>query len=231
MRRTVAIMIALGALAAVAPAHAAYPGENGRVAFVSSGQIWTVNGDGSDLQQVTNPTSPAFDADPSWSPDGTRIAFSRGGFPTQDLYIVNADGSGVTLLATNGQDPTWSPDGTEIAFVPSPSHTTLYRINADGTNRRLEADILIGYECCVTEPAWSPRRDLLAFGYVWTEPVCDPADPGAPECDAVWNPHVGVRPLGFPAPDHYATIAAGRDPDWAPTAAEIVHETARIRVG
>src|SRR5688572_33143519 len=112
MRRTVAIMIALGALAAVAPAHAAYPGENGRIAFVSSGQIWTVNGDGSDLQQVTSPTSPAFDADPSWSPDGTRIAFSRRSATARDLYIVNANGSGTTLLATNGRYPTWSPDGT-----------------------------------------------------------------------------------------------------------------------
>jgi dipeptidyl aminopeptidase/acylaminoacyl peptidase len=221
----------ISALAVAAPADAAFPGENGRIAFVSSGQIWTVNGDGSDPQQVTSPTSPAFDADPSWSPDGTRIAFSRGSSSTRDLYIVNADGSGATLLAINGQDPTWSPDGTEIAFASAPGfEPSIYRINVDGTNRRREMYIGVTFECCLNEPAWSPRGDPIAFGYVWTEPVCDPFDPGAPECDAVFDHYVGLRPLPSPDSELYNTITAGSDPDWAPTAAEIAHETARVRV-
>ena len=229
LRVVLAVAVAGAALLAAQPAHAAFPGENGRIAFVSSGQIWTVDGDGSDLQQVTSPTSPAFDADPSWSPDGTRIAFSRGTSSTRDLYIVNANGSGAALLTANGQDPTWSPDGTEIAFASSPSNQDLNRINVDGTNRRLEATIGFAFECCVTDLAWSPRGDPIAFRYIWTEPVCDPFDPGAPECDAVYDSYVGARHLGSPHPDEYSPITAGSDPEWAPTAAEIVHETEQIR--
>ena len=64
------------------------------------------------------------DLRPTWSPDGTRIAFSRGdSYDTRNVYLMNADGSGVarltqfTQLVTNGFDPAWSPDGRKIAFT------------------------------------------------------------------------------------------------------------------
>ena len=70
---------------------------------------------------MTSPTPPLERQRPSWSPDGTRIAFAAGSSTAQDLYLVNADGSGETLVTTNGRNPTWRPDGTEIAFhVPGP---------------------------------------------------------------------------------------------------------------
>jgi Tol biopolymer transport system component len=61
----------------------------------------------------------ADDGDAVWSPDGERIAFRRITGSTADIYLMNADGSGVRpLLVSPGtdQDPTWSPDGARIAF-------------------------------------------------------------------------------------------------------------------
>ena len=53
----------------------------------------------------------------SWSPDGTRLAF---GLYTQDhaleVYVVNADGSGLARIATDAAFPSWSPDGGRISF-------------------------------------------------------------------------------------------------------------------
>src|SRR5690349_12322016 len=68
------------AIAAAPAAHAAAP-VNGRIAYTSfesspdpaAGDIWTMNGDGSDKLQAV--FDPRYDAQSDWSPDGTRIVF------------------------------------------------------------------------------------------------------------------------------------------------------------
>jgi len=92
----------------------------------TEGSIYTKAVDGSSAaKRVTRAVDGTTDADPSWSPDGSKIAFRRlVGDPSDpnlsaQLYVVNADGSDLTQL-TEGvsidQDPIWSPDGTQIAF-------------------------------------------------------------------------------------------------------------------
>jgi Tol biopolymer transport system component len=50
---------------------------------------------------------------PSWAPDGGKLVYSA---YSEQIYTVNADGSGTVPLGTKGQEPTWSPDGSQIAF-------------------------------------------------------------------------------------------------------------------
>ena len=65
------------------------------------------------------------DGAPTWSPDGKRIAFIRGGpSDRRDLYLVNADGGELKLLVAgddrqpeNAGAPAWSPDGKTIVFA------------------------------------------------------------------------------------------------------------------
>ncbi len=67
----------------------------------------------------------------AWSPDGTRMAFSTNG----EVYVMNADGTGVTQLTQGGGFPTaWSPDGRQIAFNSDrDGDNDLYVMNSDGT--------------------------------------------------------------------------------------------------
>ncbi|RIK27913.1 MAG: hypothetical protein DCC52_08935 [Chloroflexi bacterium] len=88
-------------------------GVSGRIAFVDSsgGNVYTVNGDGTNLQRVS------FGMDPQWSNDGTQIALARQG-PVAGIFTINADGSNEELIyATNEpRSPDWSPDDSEIVF-------------------------------------------------------------------------------------------------------------------
>jgi dipeptidyl aminopeptidase/acylaminoacyl peptidase len=89
-------LVLTGLLVAVAPARGAYPGSNGRIAFVSNRdgdlEIYSMEPDGSDQRNLTNDST--ADTDPEWSPDGTRIAFVKAIEGHRNVYVMNADGSG-----------------------------------------------------------------------------------------------------------------------------------------
>src|SRR3954453_5788526 len=82
-----AFLVALAASLTSAPAHAAFPGANGRIVYDGGHDVFTANPDGSDKRKLTTgggTFEPTFDA------QGQRIAFGRGGF----IWVMNADGSG-----------------------------------------------------------------------------------------------------------------------------------------
>ncbi|HKI95452.1 MAG TPA: hypothetical protein VJ992_09195 [Gemmatimonadales bacterium] len=86
------------------------------------------------------------DYSPSWSPDDSRVVFTRdyasGGFAT-DIWVANQDGTGLTRLTTDStiqkENPTWSPDGSQIYFERCGDSTCrgqdVWVMNADGTNQ------------------------------------------------------------------------------------------------
>ncbi|HEY3213739.1 MAG TPA: hypothetical protein VGL16_11125 [Actinomycetota bacterium] len=51
-----------------------------------------------------------------WSPDGTRLAFGSRGFPRHGIYVVAADGLGLSIAIPDGLNPYWSPDGSRISY-------------------------------------------------------------------------------------------------------------------
>jgi dipeptidyl aminopeptidase/acylaminoacyl peptidase len=102
-----------------------FPRPNGQIAFSSNRdgnfEIYTMSEDGSDVTRLTE--DDANDFDPSWSPDGEKIAFSsnREGGENYEIYDMNADdGSDVTRLTEDDEDdrePDWgtntSPPGDD----------------------------------------------------------------------------------------------------------------------
>jgi TolB protein len=134
---------------AAPPARATFPGTNGRIAFVAnrsgSWQLYTMNADGSDIVQITNLPPTGFDSwFPEFSPDGKQIAFCRDSilnFNASDLYVVNADGSGLKQLTFDALGDCaahWSPDGTQLVFarVLPNGKGVIATMRADGTGKK-----------------------------------------------------------------------------------------------
>lgn len=122
--------------------------------------VYVVNTDGSEFRRLTR--DPAADFDPSWSPDGSRIAFRSSRAGEDEIYAMNADGSSQLNLTNDPAEdfaPAWSPDGTKIAFASTRSGgvPTIWIMAADGSDPTQVSTIDGEY------PAWSPDGSKIAF--------------------------------------------------------------------
>jgi len=152
-------------------------GGYGQIAFASSGsgipQINLINVDGTNLVQLTELNNGA--CQPTWSPDGARLAFispcrTRSDFfetryTDSSLYVMNADGTDVKQLTNvpgGDFDPAWSPDGTRIAFTSlRDGNKQIYSLDVNS----LAATRLTNYDVNVENslPAWSPFGDQIVY--------------------------------------------------------------------
>ena len=176
LRRFVAVLLATGLIVGLtAPvALAAYPGENGAIAFERHEPI-------EDLPEVTlthlhlleSETDPestmiqqGYEYDPVFSPGGTMIAFGSASCEGTDgdIVLLNADGTFLRDLTTEAMSecdleedwaPTWSPDGARLAFT---RNRIIHTINVSGGS----PTVLPG-SYLAASLAWSPDRTRIAF--------------------------------------------------------------------
>ena len=130
--------------------------------------IALVNVESGETQRLA--AHPAQDLYPTWSPDGSHLAFVSDRDGNEEIYLVSADGSELINLTRDlGSDfnPVWSPSGRFIAFLSDreePGAYKLYLMNADGTNQRKLHD---GY--VFTRPAWFPLIDVDLRNFIGLE--------------------------------------------------------------
>ncbi len=133
-------------------------------------ELYTIKPDGSELTRLTN--DPAFDYQPVWSPDGSKIAFTRRdcGFCEDHIYFINPDGTGLTRITEPGKyymQPNWSPDGAKIVYAghhPGMFDSEIYTMNRDGSDKR-RLTFSGGDFIIAVEPAWSPDGQRIAFNW------------------------------------------------------------------
>jgi Tol biopolymer transport system component len=137
--------------------------------------LYTMDANGFDTVGVTKPMvhdgrlpcvgGICESSEPSWSPDGRKLAFKfDGGGTGWQIWIADADGTGqpfqVTSESLQVQGFSWSPDGTRIAYALSDGTVAeIYTIRPDGTGRA-QLTTSGGYK---GGPAWSPDSTTLAI--------------------------------------------------------------------
>jgi TolB protein len=145
-----------------------------RFGRLEKSEIFKINVKTRKVTQITH--NKRYDGNPTWSPDGTRIAFESGTFQLRDIhtdiFAKRADdkGKALNLTKTPNEDefaPAWSPDGKEIAFQidggglseSPPSDIFVQNLNT-GQRRNLTND---GAERNDSDPNWSPDGSRIVF--------------------------------------------------------------------
>lgn len=133
----------------------------------SEAEGWTLfvmNSDGGNRTQVAEARA-AFLSAPTWSPDGTKVAFVSDGEQSADVWVVDIGGTGaVNLIRDEAADgsPAWSPDGEWLAFasVRDSVYWELYMVRPDGSDL---TRLTWWEDASDLWPTWSPDGKRLAF--------------------------------------------------------------------
>lgn len=125
-------------------------------------RIYLMNADGSDVRLLV---AESGGWEPAWSPGGDQIAFTSYGDNSQEIFVINTDGSGLRALTDNDYldgYAAWSPDGTQIVYVSQPQDVDdLYITDLDSGDSWSLTHNSEG----ATTPAWSPDGTMIAFEY------------------------------------------------------------------
>jgi Tol biopolymer transport system component len=143
-------------------------------------RICVVDFDGTNLKQLTTGEGNYDDTYPTWSPDGKKIVFVSNRTGNNEIYVMNADGTGQTQITNDtfdNHDPAWSPDGSYIAYVADHSGISeLCLIRPDGTQRRRINSVAEQ----IQNPAWRPISGGLNGLQAPTIPYSSPVSSSAP---------------------------------------------------
>ncbi len=140
--------------------HPSFTPDGNRIVWQTQNNIWIMNADGTAKLQLTNAGT---DAEPSVSPNGQRIAFTRSVGGVRKVHTMNLSGSGITqVLFGAGQQywPRWSPDSGQIVYSQrdAEDNERVRVCNADGSN---DNELTSGFRDKLA--IFSPNGDFIFF--------------------------------------------------------------------
>lgn len=157
------------------PASATEISNGGLIAFAAADQIYVMNADGRDVRPVTDGAPGVANRYPTFSPDGSRLAFIRYESDSRkfSLSVIGIDGNDLQHLVSGYGtlgEPTWSPDGSRIAFVRGGDTTINGAAYLTSCGSQIYAvDVFTHKDTNLTrgaggtDPSWSPDGTRIAF--------------------------------------------------------------------
>ncbi|MCB9005749.1 MAG: tandem-95 repeat protein, partial [Ardenticatenaceae bacterium] len=132
--------------------------DGAQIAFQSSGEIQSMNADGSGRVTLTNVGT---NYNPVWSPNGARIAYLSDQTESLLVWVMDRNGDNQTQLSfdCNSSSPQWSPDSAQIVFVANCGEVNIYVVNADGSGQPIPLTVTANDFA----PVWSPDGSRIAF--------------------------------------------------------------------
>jgi Ca2+-binding RTX toxin-like protein len=155
LRGLIVLAAVAAALALLAAAQGGtFPGSNGQLAFACGTSLCTINPDG-----TARATLIANATDPSWSGDGSQIAYTDAASGTPGISVAEDDGSLPASLGAgaNATQPSFSFDGDSVAYTKTGD---IFTINSDTTGNELDLTNSVAAEA---DPAFSPDGSKIAF--------------------------------------------------------------------
>lgn len=195
-----------------------------RAVSPTGSQLWVMHADGTDQGPVSDRLDQGFPEGPAWAPDGSRIAFHVTGQSTsqgveRNIFVINADGSALRQLTTDGSsgEPSWSPDGSRLVFSSTAAgNSDLYAMDLDGGGR---TRIITGPES-ESAPAWSPDGSRIAFSLQIMNGSAGPTT----DRIGVVNTDGTARTI-LPGTRHEGFDVHDRHPAWSPDGTELVFDS------
>lgn len=226
----VALAVTLAALSVILTTRsveAAFPGQNGRIAFErrldgnDDFEIWTIKPDGTGLEQVTDNDSQ--DRYPTWSANGDMLAFVSNRDGDEEIFVVGIRDNGtpagpperVTNNSTSDSDPAFSPNGKRIAFSGSNfGDPEIYTIRTDGDPTSLRQ--ITNNDAEDYEPNWSPDGATIAYSKLTLVPV-------GGGFSLVRNVYT-TQAAGGGTEDQITTTGSSGDPNYSPDGQQLVYK-------
>lgn len=214
-------------------------GITGKLAFLDAqgGNVYTVNGDGTNLQRVS------FGMDPQWNHAGNQIALARQG-PVAGIFVITPGGTAnpasERLVYPTGEprSPDWSPDDTRLVFtrqtavkgggdvcfrsrcfhIPPDTQWKLGLLNAaDGTYSDIPSTLH------AFTPTWNPKGVTIAYNDTALGVIKTTADPSVKPSDVPLVPFIGDLRPGVGTYDPLKL----RSPQYSPDGTKIVMTVAQ----
>ncbi len=159
------------------PSSVTWSPDNNELVYSMAGSLWRQQIGSTSAYQLTD--GPGYDYQPDWSPDGTKVVFSRYNGQSIELMLLELTTGKASHLTANQAvniEPSWSPDGEQIAFVSTlgSGHFLLHKAGFKGNQledlKPLTADrksevkryYYSNYDHGIN-PTWSPDGERIYF--------------------------------------------------------------------